>query len=90
MCPPPNACLALVVIYHSLVLSEMEAWNYFGYISQTFKKRWESHKSNMKNKGHADAVGQSVRADADGNYRIKKSVMKKCHPYKKGNSVCDM
>ena len=92
-CPLPDACLTQEVVYQSLVLSGTEAWNYFGETSQTFKKRWTAHKSNMKNKGQAGtALSAKVweLKDAGRNYRIKNSIVRKAHPYKTGDSVCDL
>ena len=89
-CPLPNECLVKEVVYQSLVQSGTETWNYFGETSQTFKKRWTSHKSNMKNKGQAGtALSAKVweLKDAGRNFTIKNSILRKPHPYKTGDSV---
>ena len=81
------------VVYQSLVKSGTEKWNYFGETSQTFKARWAGHKSNMKNKNQA---GTALSAkiwelkDAGRNYEIKNKIVRKAHPYKTGDAVCDL
>ena len=92
-CPLPRACLTKEIVYQSLVRSGTETWNYFGETSQTFKKRWTSHKSNMKNKGQAGtALSAKVweLKDAGRNYIIKNHIVRKAHVYKTGDSVCDL
>ena len=92
-CPLPNECLTEAVVYQSLIKSGTEKWNYFGETSQTFKARWAGHKSNIKNK---DQAGTALSAkvwelkDAGRNYEIKNKIVRKAHPHKTGDSVCDL
>ena len=92
-CPLPNKCLTDAVVYQSLVKSGTERWNYFGETSQTFKARWAGHKSNIKNRNQA---GTALSAkiwelkDAGRNYEIKNKIVRRAHPYKIGDAVCDL
>ena len=78
--PLPRACLTPEIVYQSLITSGTEAWNYFGETSQTFKKRWTAHKSNIKNRGQA---GTDLSAkvwelkDAGRDYEIKNSIVRR-------------
>ena len=62
-------------------------------ISQEFKIRWAGHKSNIKNRGQAGtALSSKVweLKDAGRTYQIENKIVKKAHPYKTGDSVCDL
>ena len=92
-CPLPGGCLTKEVVYQAIVTSGTEKWNYFGETEQTFKQRWTGHKSNIKNEGQpGTALSAKVweLKNAGRSYMIKNHIVKKAHPYKTGDSVCDL
>ena len=92
-CPLPGECQAKEVVYQAIVTSGTEKWNYFGETSQTFRKRWSGHKGNIR-KESQDGTALSAKVwqlkKAGRNYVIENRIVKKAHPHKTGDSVCDL
>ena len=93
VCPLPGECLTKEVVYQAIVTSGTEKWNYFGETELTFRKRWAGHKTNIRNErqpGTALSAKVWELKNAGRAYMIKNSIVKKAHPYKTGDSVCDL
>ena len=92
-CPLPGECQTKEVVYQAIVTSGTEKWNYFGETSQTFRRRWSGHKGNITNEGQ-DGTALSAKVwqlkNAGRNYVIENKIVKKAHPHKTGDSVCDL
>ena len=92
-CPLPGECQMKEVVYQAIVTSGTEKWNYFGETSQTFRKRWSGHKGNIRNEWQ-DGTALSAKVwqlkKAGRSYVIENRIVKKAHPHKTGDSVCDL
>ena len=92
-CPLPGECQKKEVVYQAIVTSGTEQWNYFGETSQAFRRRWSGHKGNIRKEGDkGTALSAKVweLKKAGRNYVIENKIVRKAHPHKTGDSVCDL
>eukprot|EP00116_Pleurobrachia_bachei_P002966 sb/3463228/ len=95
LCPLDGNCLVEGVVYLAALRSETGAeHHYVGMTGGTFKQRYYGHTSSFRHEGHcgdtklSEKVWELKRQGTDWN--IKWSVIRKGHPYRVGQSTCDL
>ena len=88
-----DKCRTKNVVYQAIIASENKTWNYIGMTSRSFHKRWLEHKSDMsKDERQGTALSAKVRElrKAGKPFKIQREIIREAHPYKTGDSQCDL
>ena len=93
-CPLQNRCQTKEVVYRAEVTDNSGNKNqYYGLTEHTFKKRWYSHKSNIRKKGEAGTALSShiwKLKDKNETYSLEWSIKTKAFSYRSGSKYCDL
>ena len=91
-CPLDGQCQTDKVIYQSTIKTVEKTENYVGLTANTFKKRWDGHKSNFR---HEDQAGKTTLSGyiwklkkAKVNYEINWRIICRASPFSPATGLC--
>ena len=87
-------CRTKNVVYQAIISSGNKTWNYIGMTSRTFHVRWGEHKNDMKENTTRTGTALSAKIhelrEAGKPFNIQTEILREAHPYKTGDSQCDL
>ena len=94
-CPLDGACLERNVVYNATITADNgDTKSYIGMTEKEFKTRYRNHKTSFSNRKYASATALSkyvwVLKDANINYSIKWSIVKRARAYTSGAKHCNL
>ena len=95
-CPLENHCLVPCCVYQGLLSSSPTSptYNYFGQAGNSFKERYQGHKSSFENPKYRRSTTLSAKVwdikDRGHPVHLKWNILHTTKPYKAGMKTCDL